>query len=1090
MKHSQSFGTISVNRSILKGVLLSRLSAIFALLLPGVISVASIALFGSGNSNIFASEVRNANKSLTNNNAVVVDPNFDPSVDTSTGNARAVLMQPDGKVLIAGSFKSINGVPRNGIVRLNADRSIDVGFDANIDGLIQAIAQQSDGKIIVGGSFTDIGGVGRNNIARLNTDGSIDESFYPATGANGAVSDLFVQADGKIVVGGSFTNISNTFRNYIARLNADGSVDATFTSPFPSVPPPNPNPPPSSIPSVVNTLALQPDGKILVGGRLYLSYDPQTIRSIVRINSDGTYDNAFVSATVSSTINKLALQPDGKIIIGGAFTNVGGMSRRYIARLNTTGSLDQTFDAGQQATGTVTSLYLRTDGKILFGSFISQSETVLRQLNPDGSFDLAFTSDVSVFGTPFAITQLSDGKILAAGSLAPVSGTPNTVFIFNTDGSSDLSFQPNFSGRGRVRAVAVLSDGKVLIGGIFDRVNGLPRRLLTRLDPDGTIDEGFAAGSIFGFEVTVLLIQPDGKILVGGRTLAAVPGPGRSLFRLNPDGSVDGSFNQVEFSTFTTKALAIQADGRILMSYLQSVQDGREIGGLVRYNADGSLDNSFNFPRDFVFETLVALPNGQIIAGGTFGFGYVSPPAPTEFHNGVMRLNSDGSHDRTFRSNLLAEVDRYSSVRKVLLENNGKLLVGGSLYFEDSVEPAGLARFETNGSLDETFQRNVIVSNYDLARVEDIRRLQNGDLVVGGLFNGLGEAISQNLAFLNSDGVIDPDRKASADRIVTAIEGQKDGRIVVGGDFDSLRGVPRTSIGRLSLSLQASSFAPFDFDGDGKTDASIFRPNGSSSGAEWWYLRSSDGGNRAFAFGGATDEAVPADYTGDGKTDIAFWRASTGSWFILRSEDSTFYSFPFGSAGDVPMPADFDGDGKADQTVFRPSTNTWFTFRSSDGQVTTTPFGAAGDLPVAADYDGDGKADIAIYRPVGGSGGGEWWYLRSSDGANRAYAFGSSTDRAVPGDYTGDGKADLAFWRPSTGEWFVLRSEDDTFYSFPFGISTDVPVPGDYDGDGKADAAVFRPSNNIWYLLRSTAGFEAVTFGANGDVPLPNSYVR
>ncbi|MBX3295240.1 MAG: S8 family serine peptidase [Acidobacteria bacterium] len=282
---------------------------------------------------------------------------------------------------------------------------------------------------------------------------------------------------------------------------------------------------------------------------------------------------------------------------------------------------------------------------------------------------------------------------------------------------------------------------------------------------------------------------------------------------------------------------------------------------------------------------------------------------------------------------------------------------------------------------------------------------------------------------------------------------------------------------------------PFDFDGDGKTDVSVFRPVG-GSGSEWWYLRSSDGGNRAFAFGEATDTIVPADFTGDGKTDLAFWRPASGEWFVLRSEDSTFFAFPFGAAGDVPSPADFDGDGKSDATVYRPSTNTWFTLRSSDGQVAATPFGTAGDKPVPGDYDGDGKADVAIFRPTGGSGGGEWWYLRSSDGANRAFAFGSATDLAVPGDYTGDGKADIAYFRPTTGEWFILRSEDSSFFAFPWGASGDLPAPGDYDGDGRIDAAVFRPSNSNWFALRSTAGPLILQFGTTGDRPLPNAFVR
>ncbi|HKG97594.1 MAG TPA: VCBS repeat-containing protein, partial [Pyrinomonadaceae bacterium] len=261
--------------------------------------------------------------------------------------------------------------------------------------------------------------------------------------------------------------------------------------------------------------------------------------------------------------------------------------------------------------------------------------------------------------------------------------------------------------------------------------------------------------------------------------------------------------------------------------------------------------------------------------------------------------------------------------------------------------------------------------------------------------------------------------------------------------------------------------SPFDFDGDGKTDLSIFRP----SVGEWWYLRSSDGSNRTFQFGSSSDKLVPADYTGDGKTDIAFFRPQTGEWFILRSEDNSFYSFPFGASGDIPVPADFDGDGKADAAVYRPSNQTWFISRSSGGTTIQT-FGIAGDIPVTADYDGDGKSDLAIYRPSQG----QWWLLRSSLGIV-VYQFGNSTDKLVQGDYTGDGKTDVAFFRPSTGEWFILRSENNSFYSFPFGASGDIPSPGDYDGDGKFDAAVFRPLNQTWFAQRSTSGTLIQGFG-------------
>ena len=277
-----------------------------------------------------------------------------------------------------------------------------------------------------------------------------------------------------------------------------------------------------------------------------------------------------------------------------------------------------------------------------------------------------------------------------------------------------------------------------------------------------------------------------------------------------------------------------------------------------------------------------------------------------------------------------------------------------------------------------------------------------------------------------------------------------------------------------------SGKTPFDFDGDGKTDIGIFRP----SNGEWWYLKSSTGGNAALQFGQSTDKLTPGDFTGDGKTDIAFWRPSTGEWFILRSEDLSFFSFPFGTTGDIPAPADYDGDGKTDPAVFRPSNQTWYIQKSTGGTL-IVQFGFSEDKPVVADYDGDGKADIAIWRPSVG----QWWYLRSSDGTNRAFSFGVSSDKPVPGDYTGDGKADIAFWRPTDGFWYILRSEDSSFFSFPFGTSGDIPAPGDYDGDGKFDPTVFRPSQATWYVSRSTAGLLIVGFGFSEDRPVPNAFI-
>lgn len=300
-------------------------------------------------------------------------------------------------------------------------------------------------------------------------------------------------------------------------------------------------------------------------------------------------------------------------------------------------------------------------------------------------------------------------------------------------------------------------------------------------------------------------------------------------------------------------------------------------------------------------------------------------------------------------------------------------------------------------------------------------------------------------------------------------------------DGDSTAGGDRI-ITETATSQPRAVNAPFDFDGDEKTDIGIYR----ATPSEWWVNRSSTSQTFALQFGADGDVIAPGDYTGDGKDDIALWRPSDGFWFILRSEDFSFFAFPFGGSGDTPVPADFDGDGKTDPAIFRPSSTLWFIARSSGG-TDILQFGLPTDKPMPSDFDGDNKADLAVRRPTGGNS--EWWVSKST-GGSLALVFGADTDFGVPGDYTGDGKSDIAFWRPSDGFWFVLRSEDLSFYSVPFGGSGDIPSPGDYDGDGKWDVAVFRPTIATWFIDRTTAGTQIVQFGAFGDRPIPNAFIR
>ena len=272
----------------------------------------------------------------------------------------------------------------------------------------------------------------------------------------------------------------------------------------------------------------------------------------------------------------------------------------------------------------------------------------------------------------------------------------------------------------------------------------------------------------------------------------------------------------------------------------------------------------------------------------------------------------------------------------------------------------------------------------------------------------------------------------------------------------------------------------FDYDFDGRSDISIFRP----STSEWYVLRST-GGVEGLSYGIAGDRPVPADYDGDGKADIAIYRPSEGLWAILNSSNQTFSYYLFGYEDDMPVPADYSGDDRTDICVFRPSTGIWYWRDSTNGHFNAVQFGATGDRPTIGDFDRDGKSDVAVFHPSSGV----WYHLLSSTGQPYGERFGIASDVLVPADYDGDGQTDLGVYRPSTGIWYLRISSTGMWSYRVFGLSDDIPAPGDYDGDGLADICVFRPSNGNWYWQNSSDGsYNGFHFGTNGDKPTEAAY--
>ncbi|HQQ64368.1 MAG TPA: delta-60 repeat domain-containing protein, partial [Pseudomonadales bacterium] len=354
------------------------------------------------------------------------------------------------------------------------DTSFAIGSGTNYR--VDALVVQPDGKIVIAGHFTLYNGVTRYSIARINADGSLDELFNPGTGANAWANSLVLQPDGKIVLVGYFTMFNGVTVNHIVRLNPDGSVDASF------------NPGGTGADSEILSILSDDNGKFIIGG-YFSSYNGVSKHYIARLNVDGTLDAGFnLGNGPNSYIKTSAQQLDGKILIGGAFTTYNGLARNGLARINVDGSLDNSFTT--TIGGPAQSIYRLTNGKIMAGNLVSIIR-LNADGSVDNSFNSGSGLGTSTFPDLYGFSQQADGKVFVVGRFTSYNHVnTNNIARLNLDGSLDASFNPVAATTNNTSyfAIAIQSDGKIVIGGDFTTFNGVSQVHIARVhtgDQDG-----------------------------------------------------------------------------------------------------------------------------------------------------------------------------------------------------------------------------------------------------------------------------------------------------------------------------------------------------------------------------------------------------------------------------------------------------------------------------------------------------------------------------------------------------------------------------------------------------------------------------
>lgn len=745
--------------------------------------------------------------SLSSNTVTLaVRPRAPGDVNLNFGGSRldhainAMAVQADGKVIVGGAFTTIYGQARRGLARMNRDGTPDYTFGIGPSGVtadvITAIALQTDGKILVIGRNIVGNGTPLGEFARVNPDGSLDTAFHPPSGGY-PINAIAVQDDGKIFIGGGYLPGLGDGHGRLMRLHPDGTLDTAFASDS------------SGTEGPVDTIVVQRDHKVVVGGS-FTKIRGQTRRSLARLNTDGTLDATFLSgmAGPDKNVNKVALDAAEKVVVAGSFTTINGVGRTGIARLNTDGSLDASlvnlFDRVTTSNGPVyqnagvTALLVRDNGQIIIGGNFLVVNGVAKErlvaINGDGSVDFSLPD---VPGSVSTLAAWPDGHLWIGGNFLGTSVTRDDFLArVNPDGSpaAALAGTP-FEMMGTIDSFAAQQDGKLLGVASFKMSDGQWHGGVARLSRAGLLDTTFGTGGVTEVPdyagIRALRIQPDGRVLVAGSFSAIGGVPRNCIARLNTDGTVDTTFvSALPSSTSIVFDVALQDDGKMLITGFFTRPDRAGYQVIARLNANGSLDTTFNVSSSFYGTgRAVALQrNGQVLLGGYF---YDDLPVDALRSLHLLRLNSDGSTDASFGADLGGLT---GPILGLAVQSDGKILVAGENVLarltgeglrDDSFGSNGLAPANLNGSLQDTMSLAVQA---------------DGKILMGSSSYVTGVGSPSRLARFNSNGTLDTtflgNGQTGPDNGVQTLILQGDA-VFIGGSFINVNGMGRSFLAQL-----------------------------------------------------------------------------------------------------------------------------------------------------------------------------------------------------------------------------------------------------------------------------------------------------